>query len=606
MSNNVLPTNDAGYVTTAQGQISDSGNSVTITSATSVPWTGDWYETRSAGIVRQLTTIFSAVSSGLGGTFTFEYSEDGSTASISEQRAITSFSSIRDFDLLNAGAYYRVTFNPDRALTGGESIVITTTHRTQNDGAFVRLADQEIERDNAAMAQTFAYLKAFDINGISRNLGLDIDTVFQQATPTASSLPSGTAPTIDPVLNSESNVIDSGWVEIGDNFPGGQLINVKADVALTVYLLNASDGSGNNIVGDTFAAFTTTAGSPTVQGAPFFDKFFRVVVVNASGSTATEYTIRSQGLGSAPGSVYSSLGAPTFDFFPAPLTKSITSGKAPDGTYRNDQVTGRDSDNSTSTLLTSSQTYRGNWFEWGSTGYVALITSCTTDVAGTLYIDFTDAESPTDGVDTDTDFSLSVTFAGGEVVRRITPLQSRWVRHRFVNGGSNQATFELNATLSSDAPPLVMNRLQDSISDDVLAGTVRAVIAGKEGSAYENVEVSQNGLCVTVKAFGNQVPISPLTAWETGGTSVGTSAVQIASGLTTGTKTISIKADGANNKQIHIGPNNSVSTANGYPLQAGDAVELEVNESTNIYAISSSGGQTVYWMAVNTHEDATV
>ncbi len=96
---------------------------------------------------------------------------DGVTATISETRTIGTFATVRDFDLLNAGEFYRVKFTPSRALVGAEQVFITTTLRTQNDGAFVRLANQEIEEDNAAMGQTFSYLKAFDEEtGVSVNI----------------------------------------------------------------------------------------------------------------------------------------------------------------------------------------------------------------------------------------------------------------------------------------------------------------------------------------------------------------------------------------------------------------------------------------------------
>ena len=157
------------YLKTGQ-QILDAGNTATRTAADgATQFVGSWTRTRKKGIVRQLTVLASNVSSGLGGTFIFEFSEDGATATISETRMITSFATVRDFDLINAGAYYRVKFTPDRALVGGELVFITTTQRTQNDGVFVRLADQQIEKQNAAMGQVFSYLKGFNSVGISQD-----------------------------------------------------------------------------------------------------------------------------------------------------------------------------------------------------------------------------------------------------------------------------------------------------------------------------------------------------------------------------------------------------------------------------------------------------
>jgi len=128
---------------------------------------GTWELTRELGYVRQLTVLASNVSSGLGGIFTFEFGEDGVSALISEVRDIDDFETVRDFDLINAGAYYRAQFEPSRILAGGEMVFITTTLRRSYDGPFVRLGNQEIEEQNAAMGQQFAYLKGFKSDGKS-------------------------------------------------------------------------------------------------------------------------------------------------------------------------------------------------------------------------------------------------------------------------------------------------------------------------------------------------------------------------------------------------------------------------------------------------------
>ncbi len=161
----------------AAPQLPDTGNSAVRTSAQgTTEFVGTWYATRDAGVVRQLVVLVGLDAAGavgnatLGGTFVFEYGDDGSTAIISETRTITSFTDLRDFDLLNAGRYFRVKFTPSRAMTGSEAVIVTTTQRTQNDGQFIRLPNQVLEEQNAAMGQTFAFLKAFNNSGLSENL----------------------------------------------------------------------------------------------------------------------------------------------------------------------------------------------------------------------------------------------------------------------------------------------------------------------------------------------------------------------------------------------------------------------------------------------------
>lgn len=151
---------------TKQTQILDTANTKDYTNS-SAQFVGTFTPTRSEGIVRQLTVLASNVPSGLGGTFVFEYSEDGVTSTISETRTITDFATVRDFDLLNSGQFYRVKFTPSRAVTASEHVFITTTQRNLNDGEFVRLATQSTEEGNAALPQTFAYLRGFMASGKS-------------------------------------------------------------------------------------------------------------------------------------------------------------------------------------------------------------------------------------------------------------------------------------------------------------------------------------------------------------------------------------------------------------------------------------------------------
>lgn len=150
------------------GQVLSSDLTKTVAAADAQPanpWVSAWERTRSQKFVRQLV-VLAASDSSVGGTFTFEYGEDGSTADISEARVITDFETVRDFDLLNAGEYFRIKFEPASAL-GSETVFITTTHRPVFDGQFVRLGTQEIEEANAALPQMFVYLKGFRTGGKS-------------------------------------------------------------------------------------------------------------------------------------------------------------------------------------------------------------------------------------------------------------------------------------------------------------------------------------------------------------------------------------------------------------------------------------------------------
>jgi len=84
--------------------------------------------------------------------------------------------------------------------------------------------------------------------------------------------------------------------------------------------------------------------------------------------------------------------------------------------------------------------------------------------------------------------------------------------------------------------------------------------------------------------------------------SIGTSAVQITTSTFQCVKGMLIRADPANTGIVYIGQSdvtaNSAAATDGLPLEAGDAVMIEVNQVNLVYAIASAAGQKVFWIAV--------
>lgn len=237
-----------------QGQIEDDGNSVTIDSTTIVPWTGEWFLTREAGIVRQLTVLASNVSIGLGGTFTFQYSRDGINPTINEVRPIEDFSTLRDFSLENAGRYYRILFNPSRALTPGEFIFIDTFHSRQYEGPFVRLLNQELEEENAALQHLASFIKCLRPDGKSIN----VRSTYRGALQTS---------IIDHQIGEPVTITPSGSLKTADliRLIGGQFNN---NAILPTFWTTLVANGGTNVVGGgelTLSTNTTANGSAKIQ-----------------------------------------------------------------------------------------------------------------------------------------------------------------------------------------------------------------------------------------------------------------------------------------------------------------------------------------------------
>lgn len=134
-----------------------------------------------------------------------------------------------------------------------------------------------------------------------------------------------------------------------------------------------------------------------------------------------------------------------------------------------------DSQSGTHTLK-QGDVFRGNWFKWQDK-YVGFLQDVNSDVPGTLLIDFSESDTPTDGVDTDVDDVLLEFYDPADIgfLRRITPTQSRHVRLRYVNGNTAQSEFTIQGAFTTTAPPLVMKRLSLPPTKDNLAGIVDAV-----------------------------------------------------------------------------------------------------------------------------------
>jgi hypothetical protein len=164
-----------------------------------------------------------------------------------------------------------------------------------------------------------------------------------------------------------------------------------------------------------------------------------------------------------------------------------------------------------------------------------------------------------------------------------------------------QGSFIMDATArtaQTENPSISVENQIDATQANIATRSI--LFAKNDIGTYGNITRSDGGgLRVSVSELEAELSIAPTTGFETGGTSITTSAVQIATSLSADTKTVSIKADVNNTKVIHIGNSSGVTTATGYPLSPGDSVDLDLDETVDIWAISSAGGQTVYWLAVN-------
>lgn len=296
-----------------------------------VPWVGGWTITEAEGVVRNVTVLAATDTSlgGLGGVFTFQYSEDGVTPTISESRVIGDFEEVRAFDLLNYGAFYRVMFEPDRPLAA-DSVFLTTRHYREYSGAFVRLAEQRIEQSNAALPATFAFLQAFDpVTGKSVNV----------PPPPVS----GTDPVNQltvPLLANE--VWEGTWLDVESH---GNLIFLYAitpetETPAQVQIQYSDDQA--TVLSTTNLSFTLVAGGPftyavylSIVNGNYAGKFARPRVVNGPvAQTAAPVTLFARNQFPFTGS-FAGLDSPLTFFSQALLTRSVLAGEDPAAGFNN-------------------------------------------------------------------------------------------------------------------------------------------------------------------------------------------------------------------------------------------------------------------------------
>jgi hypothetical protein len=173
--------------------------------------------------------------------------------------------------------------------------------------------------------------------------------------------------------------------------------------------------------------------------------------------------------------------------------------------------------NSTTAPLSGSATFTGTWEE--VTQYASITTITKSDVAGTLYIEF----SP-DATNVDRILQVSDGTSGDVGIHAFIPV-ARYFRVRYVNGGSAQSYLRLQCLLNKTGrSALPVSRFNSSLTDysDVL--NTRSGIVGKYNSTpptltdgqRTDIQLDQNGRLVTSVVAG--VKQTSTAAISAGGT----------------------------------------------------------------------------------------
>ena len=395
--------------------------------------------------------------------------------------------------------------------------------------------------------------------------------------------------------NSTSTPLGSSAVYTGSWYDAA--IYSNASVTIFTDQASATNGfqiqhssDGTNV--DDSDTFTIPASDGRQFSFPLPGRYFRIVYTNGSVAQ-TIFRLQTKLHAVRPKPSFFRVSDTFNDQQDVELVKSVQAGQNPDNIFVNQRAQGSNSLNSTTTLLSANGVYRGSWFQWEDK-YVRLISAVTSNVSGTLFIDFSESAAPTDGVDNDIDASVAIPFnvTSTSLVRRATPLQSKWVRHRYINGTTAQSQFVLSASFLTTDSGISAGPLNVLPSVDSFAGVVRSVntIPNTTGTAYVDVPVATDGAPKSyVTHIQDDILIEPLSGASASQTLVGTSPVQVDASPISNRRVISIFNEGP--VRIAVGHSSSITFDSGsIRVSPGSSRTFGIDSTVPVYAIAENIG----------------
>ena len=483
--------------------VDETGNSTKTLLSSSTTFTGAWEN------VTNYTTVAVAIKgdNATDGTLYIESSQDGGTIVNSVPFTVSDAS----FDLPHiwniVETHIRIRYTNGTTSQTGHFQLQTKYSNAQELGLLQNAGDtinantdvqvtKSIltgETVDDALVDTGNYDNVRLLSNRALATGFPPTTLYQVKRPTDPAIPSGSSITVHATLNVEANVSDSGWLPV-KSYGGGSLINMISDVNLDAYVLNASDTSGNNIQGNNFFGISVLAGSSATLGAAFFDDYFRIVVVNTSGSSADAYSIKAVGNQVPATPVFSSINQSVFGFFPAPLTRAVQVAEDPNGSFQNAPSSGVDNANSSITTLGISESFTGTYIDIaGYHGITVLVDGTSAGTAdGTLFMEFSH-----DGVSTNRSIAIDVDDITSASPRTLGVV-AKYFRIRYVNGTTATTSFDLQTMYHTQQISLV-SRLDSSLEGNNDVTNVRsAIVSKKPDGTYVNDP--HNGIAFTTAA----------------------------------------------------------------------------------------------------------
>ncbi len=143
---------------------------------------------------------------------------------------------------------------------------------------------------------------------------------------------------------------------------------------------------------------------------------------------------------------------------------------------------------------------------------------------------------------------------------------------------------------------LIVTLVNDLPSDPSIGDTVDIL-------RYKYPVVNSSGVMTVIADQGTTpwiisgtvtADIAPLSTFQTSQYTVGLTAIQITPTPLANRNSVSLKVICSNQSIIYVGNSSGVTSSTGFPLFNGDSVQLDINGSQTIYAISSVASNTLF------------
>lgn len=524
-------------------------------------------------------------------SFYFEFSKDGTNWDTSVPHLIRDPSLVIPVPVINVHRYFRVKYVNDGGVAAIAALGLSDTAGTPTLQTVFRLTTYLHPNATKELTRTIDQsISGSDPAGLVISTGLGKRPDGQLIKEKADGVATTTSATLAGGAVYTSSWIDTdGWREIE--------VFLKSDVVSAtdgVEIQFTDDVTGTPTVrGSVYRTFGTadvTTGSLTIRIAPRM-RGYRIKYTNGASAQASFFlitTLHAETTSLPQANIETALSPSNVSV----MVRSINTGRSPDGTYLNIPAKGRSASNNTTSTLLANAVYTGT-FET-TNGHVAVSAMINADQASAA--EGVEIQHSDDG--TNVRFSDKFAYGTSEVTNGYgyytVPARAEYVRIKYTNGGTNQGSFRIRTYLSPTSFDNIETTVEAPISSSNTTEIGRSLVLSKNAAGvYGNVgRGTSGGLNVGIVQHEVDTPIKALTSSSGSQVSVLTSATQLDTSQLSGRKGIVVKALNSNNQKIYVGFSSGVTTGNGYELDAGQFVEMDLSTDKQIWAIANSSTQT--------------